>query len=236
MSQLRPVVHVLTDGSGSDGQPRIDSTSALLDSVGATRGRIYGGMSDREIYGAILNRDHARFLALAEELAASLVQHGADLVAGDGIEGFNPSHDVCRYIINAAVRLAAAAGLDIQTYAFPLDGAPHAQHAPFPANGLSVRLDDGLLRNKLAAAHAYSELRDEVESALQRFGPEAFRSEYLWPVDVSDPYGWDPARVPYYESYGAQRVAAGAYEHVLTFKDHVQPLADALWCHRVAAV
>ena len=66
-------------------------------------------MTDREVYAAMLAGDHGRFIALAEELAATLVQDHADIVAGDAVEGFNPSHDVCRYVINTAVRLASAA-------------------------------------------------------------------------------------------------------------------------------
>ncbi|HEX2166139.1 MAG TPA: hypothetical protein VHG09_02765 [Longimicrobiales bacterium] len=232
MTQARPVVHVLTDGSGSDGEARIDSSTALLKRVGATRGSIYGRMSDREIYGAILARDHARFIEIAEELAGTLVRSGTAMITGDAVEGFNPSHDVCRYIINAAVRMASAASHDVACYAFPLDGAPDG--CPDESHGRAVRvqLDDGLLDRKLQAAHAYAELRSEVESALERFGKEPFRLECLCAVDLADPYGWDPDRIPYYESYGAQRVAKGAYEHVVTFREHVKPLADALWCHR----
>lgn len=232
MMDARPSVHVLTDGSGSDGEPRIGSTTALLESVGATRGSIYGRMSDREIYRTILAGEHARFIALAEELAAVLVRNKTTVIAGDAVEGFNPSHDVCRYIINAAVRIASSAGRNIACYAFLLDGAPDACSEMLRDRALRVQLDDRMLDRKLQAAHAYSELRSEVESALQRFGKEPFRSECLCPVDLTDPYGWDPERIPYYESYGAQRVAKGAYEHVVTFREHVQPLADALWCHR----
>lgn len=227
----RPVVHVLTDGSGRDGEPRIGSTSALLDGVGASRGSIFGRMSDREIYAAILAGDHARFIGLAEELAAAFLRNNVDFVAGDAVEGFNPSHDVCRYVINAAVRLASAAsGRTTGCYAFPLDSAPDLCPDSLRSRTLRLNLDDAMLGRKLQAAHAYAELRSEVESALQRFGPEPFRTECLWPVDLLDPYGWDPDRIPFYESYGAQRVASGAYEHVVTFREHLRPLADALWC------
>jgi hypothetical protein len=232
MTGARPVVHVLTDGSGSDGEPRIDSTTALLEGVGAVRGSIYGRMSDREIYRAILAGDHSRFLTLADELAAALVAANVTMIAGDAVEGFNPSHDVCRYVINAAVRLASAAGRAIACYAFPLDGAPDPDAEDARHSALRVQLDDALLERKLQAARDYTELRSEVESALERFGKEPFRTECLLPVDLTDPYGWDPERIPYYESYGAQRVAKGAYEHVVTFREHVRPLADALWCHR----
>ena len=232
LTVARPVVHVLTDGSGSDGEPRIASTSALLDGVAAARGSIYGRMTDREIYAAILAGDHTRFITLAEELAAALVEHNVDLVAGDAVEGFNPAHDVCRYVINAAVRLASiASGHTIACYAFPLESAPHVCPASLRSRALRVDLDARMLEQKLQAARVYAELRSEVESALQRFGPEPFRTEWLWPVDLTDPYGWDPGRIPYYESYGAQRVASGAYKHVVTFREHVRPLADALWCH-----
>lgn len=226
----RPVVHVLTDGSGSDGEPRIDSTSRLLDGVGASQGSIFGRMSDREIYAAILAGDHARFIALAEELADSLARHDVDLVAGDAIEGFNPSHDICRYVTNAAVRLASAAtGRRIRCYAFPLDSAPDRPTLDSEGPPLRILLDDARLELKLQAARAYAELKSEVEGALQRYGTEPFRREYLWPVDLSDPYGWDSDRVPFYESYGAERVANGTYQQVVTFREHVRPLADALW-------
>lgn len=229
--RARPVVHVLTDGSGADGTQRIASTAALLDGVAATRGSIFGRMSDREIYAAILAGDHQRFVALAEELAAILVRDEIDLVAGDGVEGFNPSHDVCRYVINAAVRTAVtASGRPIACYAFALDGAPGESPDELQRPAVRFELDDATLERKLQAAHTYAELRPEVDSALQRYGSEPFRSEWLWPVDMDDPYGWDPDRVPFYEAYGAQRVASGAYPQVVTFRGHVKPLADALWC------
>lgn len=227
----RPVVHVLTDGSGGGAEPRVDSTSAVLDEVGAVRGSIYGRMTDREVYSAILGGDCARFIALAEELAATLLNDNVEMVAGDAVEGFNPSHDVCRYVINAAVRLASTmSGRTIGCYAFPLDSSPGSDPNGAHSGALRVRLDDRMLDQKLQAAHSYAELRSEVESALERFGTEPFRTEYLWPVDLGDPYSWDPDRIPFYESYGAQRVASGAYERVVTFREHVRPLADALWC------
>ena len=235
LARTRPVVHVLTDGSGSNGVSRLASTSALLEDIGASRGSLYGRMTDREIYAAMLAGDHSRFIALAEELAAALVHTRIDLVAGDAIEGFNPSHDVCRYVMNAAVRLASrACGRAIDCYAFPLDAAPAPCCSGLHGGALRVCLDDQLLERKLQAAHGYVELQPEVQGALARYGTEPFRSEYLYPVDLADPYGWDLERVPAYESYGAQRVRTGAYDQVVTFREHVKPLADALWCRSAA--
>jgi hypothetical protein len=233
LMSARPIVQVLTDGSGSDGHSRIDSTTTVLAGAAARRGSIYGRMTDREIYGAILAGEHARFVAIADELAGELIRHDVQTVAGDAVEGFNPSHDVCRFVINAGVRLAAKrTGRPIACYSFPLDAAPDA--AAGNGTPIRVQLDDAMLERKLQAAHGYEELRSEVANALERFGREPFRTECLWPVDLADPYGWDQSRIPLYESYGAERVKRGVYERVVTFRDHVKPLADALWGHSAA--
>ena len=74
--------------------------------TGSRQGPIYGRMSDRDIYTAILDQDLDLFRRLADELRDALVAHEATCVVGDSVEGYNPSHDVCRLMINAAVRMA----------------------------------------------------------------------------------------------------------------------------------
>ncbi|HYJ80981.1 MAG TPA: hypothetical protein VEW03_15320 [Longimicrobiaceae bacterium] len=232
MERERPLVFVLTDGSGSGGEARLQSTTDVLARTGARAGSVYGWMSDRDIYSAILAHDTARFTALASELAGALAAYGADCVAGDAVEGYNPSHDVCRLVINAALRLAGAeGGAAIRAYDFPLVGAPQQCPDALRARALWLQLDDAALERKLDAARSYRELAGEVETALERFGVAPFRTECLRPVDLDERYGWDPAQVPYYESYGEQRVAEGVYDRVLRFREHVAPIADALWSH-----
>ena len=41
LEMLRPVVFVLTDGSGGSGYSRLPSTTRILDQVGASRGSFY---------------------------------------------------------------------------------------------------------------------------------------------------------------------------------------------------
>ncbi|MFL5386512.1 MAG: hypothetical protein ACJ8GN_28685 [Longimicrobiaceae bacterium] len=228
LESAAPLVCVLTDGSGSGGEARLESTTRLLAGTGARPGAIYGRMSDREIYTAILDRDFACFTELAEQLAGELDACGADCVAGDAVEGYNPSHDVCRLVINAALRLL---GRTVPAYDFALVGAPDGCPEALRAQALWMDLDEAALARKLAAARSYEELAGEVEHALARFGVAPFRTECLRPVDLSQRYVWDPAEVPYYETYGEKRVAEGAYDRVLRFGEHVRPLADALWEH-----
>jgi hypothetical protein len=232
MERAQPLVFVLTDGSGSEGAARIDSTTTVLRQTSSRPGSIYGRLSDRAIYAAMLEQDTGCFLQLADELADAIVAEGADCIVADAIEGFNPSHDVCRIVTNAALRLARRkSGRLIPSFDFLLEGPPDTCPPDQRERAIWVSLDDEALARKLAAADAYGELRSEVERTVRRFGTEPFRTECLRPSEPTNPYGWDPSQVPYYETYGAQRVAAGAYDKVLRFREHMQPIADALWSH-----
>lgn len=233
MESARPRVFVLTDGSGSGGEARLESTTGVLARTAARAGRIYGRMSDRAVYTAILEHDFGLFTGLADELARALEEDEADCVVGDSVEGYNPSHDVCRLVINAAVRRAGRRrGIRIPVYDFALVGAPHECPQAVRHQAVWVALDEQALGRKLDAARSYPELAAEVQHALERFGTAPFSTECLRPVNTADPYGgWDPARVPEYERFGEQRVAAGTYRTVLRFGEHVRPLADALWEH-----
>jgi hypothetical protein len=57
LERARPLVLVLTDGSGHTEHSRLQRTTALLERAGATPGRIYGRLSDRDLYRAILSGD-----------------------------------------------------------------------------------------------------------------------------------------------------------------------------------
>lgn len=232
MEVARPMVCVLTDGSGHTGEGRLESTTRVLARTGARPGSVYGRMSDREIYGAILDQDLALFCRLADELRDTIVAEGATCVVGDAAEGYNPSHDVCRLVINAAVRMASRArGTAIENLDFVLLGAPDESPAAAGDGSVRLSLSEDALARKLESANGYPEMAREVESALARFGVAPFRHELLRAVDVDDRFAWTPDGKPFYEHHGEQRVAEGVYDRVLRFREHVVPVADALWRH-----
>jgi hypothetical protein len=232
MELAHPMVCVLTDGSGSSGQGRLESTTRVLERTGSRQGPIYGRMSDRDIYTAILDQDLDLFRRLTCELCAALVSHEATCVVGDSVEGYNPSHDVCRLMINAAVRMASRAlEAPIANYDFVLVGAPDEIPEAIRDKVVRVSLDDDALARKLESANGYPELASEVAGAIERFGTAPFRCEFLRPVDLEDRLGWRPDEVPFYERYGEKRVAEGVYDRVLRFREHVVPVAEALWSH-----
>src|SRR5437899_12829830 len=96
MSRHAPRVYLLTDGSGRHGVSRTPSTAAVIAGLQAPRGEVFGALSDSGIYHAMLKKNLPLFIGLVDDLAASFVRHGIDLVAGDTAEGFNTTHDLFR--------------------------------------------------------------------------------------------------------------------------------------------
>src|SRR5215510_2013386 len=80
LEQTRPRVCILTDGAGRSGEPRLHRTSEVLLRTGAIPGAIYGRLTDREIYAAILDQDSELFAGLVEELAQMFVDEQIEYV------------------------------------------------------------------------------------------------------------------------------------------------------------
>ena len=228
LEATRPLVFVLTDGSGRTNQSRLGSTTKILERAGAQTGSIYGRLTDAAAYAAILNHELDLFINLAGELAVEFVQEQIDFVAGDALEGYNPMHDVCRLIINAAVTAARRAhAREIANFEFSLVNESAAASEPPAPNEIRLQLDRAALARKISLAHGYAELAGEVSSALSKASVDAFRVERLRPVEPERaPCGG--YEKPFYEQYGERQVAAGHYTRVLRYDEHIAPLAAAL--------
>jgi len=251
----RPHVWVLTNGSGRAQHSRIDSTTRVLCSAGAVPGSVYGQMSDVDLYNDVLEFNHSRFTDLVDQLVDGLIRTDADVVAGDAEEGYNPAHDICRLVINAALRLVKSkTNREITNYDFTLMGPPAASLNELNSNSLLLSLDDAAFARKLSAARNYPELQAEVEAALNGSGngtfndrpdlaqrvratfgatdASSFRNECLRYLNNHSGFtSYFNGDAPFYETYGEQQVRAGHYTHVLRYRDHMLPLAMALDAH-----
>lgn len=228
LERVRPVTFVLTDGSGHTDHSRLGSTTQVIERAGARRGSIYGALSDRELYAAILRGDHALFARLAEKLAAALQREGVTCAVGDAAEGVNPGHDVCRLLLNAAIALTArSTGRRIENMEFAVEGPPNECPPEDRAQAVFLQLDDAAHARKLAAARAYPELAAELERVFAIHDVQAFRAECIRPVR----YDFDIAGLfehpCVYERYGEKQVAAGLYRNVIRF-EHVAQIAEGL--------
>src|SRR6185369_14693579 len=96
----------------------------VLSRAGAKPSTFYGRCTDVQIYNAILNKDIDLFVNLAEEIAASLLHFGVHYVVGDAAEGYNPTHDICRAIIDTAAALVNKNRRDpVLNFEFPVVAA-----------------------------------------------------------------------------------------------------------------
>jgi hypothetical protein len=227
LEATRPRVYVMTDGSGRTGNSRLGSTARILDNVDATTGGMFGRFTDQAVYQAILRHDYQFFTVIARELADEFVREGIDYAAGDAEEGYNTTHDICRLVLNAAVEIASIqGGKQIGNYDFLLMGQPALCPDDQSDRAIWFQLDDATMDRKLTAANNYPELAAEVETAIRENGESAFRIECLRPVE-SDGERF-ATEEPYYELYGRQQVAAGHYEKIISYGEHIRPIAEAL--------
>lgn len=215
LESARPLVAVLTDGSGAEGVSRLDGTTRLLDEAGAARSHIYGGFTDREVYGCLMAGDCSRFLETARQLSEIFHAHGITAVLTDAAEGYNPAHDVCRAIAETAVRLCGPRA----PLLFELDLVGHPDGN---GQGVRLRLDDEAFARKLDAVRRYTALTTEAGAAFEQHGVDAFRTEFLRraAATVQPPADY----TPYYEQVGLERVRQGRYSSALRYREHVRPV------------
>ena len=228
VARLRPFVFVLTDGSGRSQKPRIQHSTSILDRLGATRGSVYGRFNDATIYRALLNHDFNLFTQIAAEIAETIARDELTCVVGDASEGYSPTHDACRMIVNAAVAMARERTVrDITNFEFPVVGQPNGRVTTGAAPPSCFKLNDQTFEEKLAAARAYPALQEDVDDLLRKYSEDAFRTEYLYPT--ADGYEQSVNQnFPYYEELGEQRVRDGYYERAIRYHEHLLPLARSL--------
>lgn len=225
--EFKPLVSIITDGSGPDRVSRLESTRKVLASIGCRESEIFGKFPDREVY-LLMRQGPEAFINLAERLLAEWEAHDVRTVAGDGLEGANSTHDVCRMIVNAVVEKRRQRGVKMKNYEFSLESLRLEQPE---GPELSFALDEETFQWKREVVrYGYPELAEEVETAITRYGEARFRAEIM-SESASGPAGleWDRAEPPIYESYGARQIEKGHYVELITYREHLQPIAEALW-------
>ena len=224
----RPLTFVLTDGSGRGEQSRLPSTETVLRQAGAKPAPIFGRWTDAQAYEILLCGDIAALRDITRELADILVANDIEAVVADAMEGFNPTHDLCRFMTNAAVLTAQrTTGRKIANFDFVLVAPPNTAPVEIRDRCVHLELDESALTRKRIAAENYPELREEIDAAISKFGLAIFATELLRPVAANLSAGFD--RQPFYETHGENRVKEGHYDRVIRYREHFKPLMEALW-------
>jgi hypothetical protein len=228
IKKYKPDVFILTDGSGSNDVSRIHQSIKLIDSLGAKFQNSIKIFTDVELYKVILEQDLSEILSYKNRLKDIIIKNDYDVIVGDALEGFNPTHDICRYLINGIVSdiLANNNSKKILNYDFALDAAPNNISIDDNIGGLSLKLSDEEFQMKLNAAMAYPELKYEVDTAIEKYGREVFLWESFRKVlDLNQISNWGDVK-PYYEVFGEKRVKDGFYSKIITFEKHIKPIAE----------
>lgn len=221
MERVHPTVVVLTDGSGSTAESRLDASRALIAGAGASPAASFGSLTDREAYAALMAGDAEPFVGEVRRLINTLLAERVDAVLVDAAEGYNPVHDVCHWIGRAAVGHARQRGATVALFELDL-----VSHPDPPGDGLRLMLDDAAFTRKLEAVSRYAALEGEARAAFDRYGRDSFRIEFLRHVvnSAAPPASW----IPYYEEVGNARVREGRYTTVLRYGAHVRPVIHTL--------
>jgi hypothetical protein len=129
VERARPLTFVLTDGSGRGQQSRLPSTESILHQAGAKPAAIFGRWTDAQAYEILLSENLEALAGLTRELGQALVANDIQTVVADAMKGFNPTHDLCRHMTNAAVLIAdRATGRKIANFDFS-GFRPHSSRA-----------------------------------------------------------------------------------------------------------
>ena len=231
IKDFKPDVFIITDGSGANNVSRMGNSIKIIESLGARLIKLFEPLSDREIYTFIKEGNISEISKIKEILSEKIINENYDLIIGDALEGFNPTHDLCRYIINSIVKeYQIKLNREISNYSFDLDKAPNDSPliTKSDSSKISFELNELELEQKYNVAIEYPELKFEVEKVLQLYGKEAFKLEFY--TKISDPHilkNWDESS-PKYEKYGKERVKDGLYKEVIEFEKHMRPIAQSL--------
>src|SRR3954466_11284275 len=148
MERERPLVFILSDGSGGAQRPRLDYSVAAIRGAGATLIEGSGQRSDREWYAAILAGDIAAFTQTADAIAAAALIVHAPLVVSDAADGYNPLHDLCQAIAGAVVARIKREGKAPEFRVSP------ATASAMGSKAMAWKLEDEAVRRKRLAISA----------------------------------------------------------------------------------
>lgn len=217
---FKPLVFVLTDGSGTTGKSRLQSSHNIFRHFKCEISEtIFGDYPDKQFYEHILKKRISFFNAIKNGIKSELAEKEITMVFGGACEGFNPVHDICRYLINACVRDLQFT-TKIANYEFLLAGSDPYNVCFGTMLTANLSEQDIFMRDNLIKG--YPEIQQEVELAKARMKDAGdFNREVLREITTDNRVArnWitDP---PFYESYGKKKLEEGKYKEVITF-DHL---------------
>jgi hypothetical protein len=217
MERERPLVFILSDGSGGAQRARLDYSVSAIRAAGATLIEGSGQRSDRDWYAKILAGEVAAFMETADAIATAALATQAPLVVSDAADGYNPLHDLCQ-----AIGSAVATGIAREASPPKFLVSP-ATAAAIGTESIAWKLEDEAVLRKHQAVSAYLPLAEEASQLLDE-APNVLNTERLLLPTFDWPDHWNPE----WEAFGRKRVNEGRFAVPITYRDHVLKIAKAL--------
>jgi hypothetical protein len=219
----RPLVFVLSDGSGGHGEDRRAASARIIQAAGAGIGPVFGLASDQRWYAAILAGEPDLFDQARRLILTACRTAGVRRIVTDPVELYNPLHDLCNALATGIARsLAREKGSEIELLDYAIEH-------PDLKNGrarLELAVTGEAYARKRAAVASYLQLAAEVER--RNWTAATHGSEKLYAPNGATAWPAEPAEEPFYEEFGRRRIAEGLYRDLITYRAHVRPLALVL--------
>lgn len=214
----KPVVYLLTDGSGGKMKSRTHYSKDVIHRAGGRSGAVFGEISDKDWYDSILNHRSELFINVINTIVDDIPAGHRIQIVSDAVDGYNPMHD-----------LAWAFGQSIHNrLAHHNVVIPNLCSAAIPnvdgKTEVSIQLDAEARKRKIASVQGYTPLADEAKRVLE-LDPTAFDQETL----ISQNFDWREDHSPQWETIGKDRVASGLYQDCITYNEHVRPMLQLLF-------
>ena len=127
--------------------------------------------------------------------------------------------------VNAALNYSTKLAQDVEA---ALGGAPFQGIRRFSEPQLAGEVDVELNTSLLEEVESRPALKAQLQAMIEGVTLDAFRVECLRPVQNGSGTHWPTNGPLFYELYGERLVAAGHYERVIRYREHMLPLAQSI--------
>jgi hypothetical protein len=127
--------------------------------------------------------------------------------------------------VQAALAYSPKLAIDVEE---ALAGAPFQGIRRFSEPKLAGEVDVEVSASMLEELESRPVLRAQLRDIIEGTPLDSFRIECLRPVSNRSGADWTSDEPHFYELYGEKLVAAGRYEKVIRYHEHMLPLAEAM--------
>jgi hypothetical protein len=230
LSQLNPVIHILTNGGGRNDRSRISYSETAIDRIAATQGDIWGKFSDLEAYRLLKDRLIDRIIDLTRQSIGCFSPYQNICIISDAFEGYNPIHDLAAVISQYTAYYLRAMGRKVIHLSFSPILAARNGLAPSSYNRnmriLRIPIDRLKLEEKIKIANEYLPLQSEINT-LSNHCDINYETFFLHRSYLKLEYpqlDWHP----FWEKYSQEKVSQGHYTDLLTYQDNFYPIYQQL--------